>query len=228
MNQKEKEMDKRNRLMAAAETVFSRRGFAQATLDEIIALADTGKGTLYKYYGNKDDLFYTLVSRKHGELMERMWSVANDNTKGIEDLLVGVLSVWTDFLRKNTILWQVLCFEMTCTNRGFSGVEDENGEVRLITRWGKLPSASEQENILRYHRLLAEEMKPITQVYAEGIRRNFFNEVAKHKDIARHMFLSLAMLIFFHTASHLDEIPAEELAANFVRKRLYGLAEKKK
>ena len=56
MNQKEKEMDKRNRLMAAAETVFSRRGFAQVTLDEIIDLADTGKGTLYKFYGNKDDL----------------------------------------------------------------------------------------------------------------------------------------------------------------------------
>ena len=228
MNQKEKEMDKRNRLMAAAETVFSRRGFAQATLDEIIALADTGKGTLYKYYGNKDDLFYTLVSRKHDELMNRMWTVADDNTKGIEELLVGVLSVWTDFLRKNRVLWQVLCFEMTCTNRGFSGVEDENGDMRLITRWGKLPSAREQENILRYHRLLAEEMKPITQVYEEGIRQNFFNEVAKHKDIARYIFLSLAMLIFFHTASHLDEIPAEEVAANFVRKRLYGLAEQKK
>ena len=55
MKMKEKETKTRKRLMTATEAVFSRRGFAQATMDEIIALADTGKGTLYKYFGNKDE-----------------------------------------------------------------------------------------------------------------------------------------------------------------------------
>ena len=69
-------------------------------------------------------MFYTLVSHKHNELMERMWSVAGDAEKSVEERLAGILAVWMEFLRKNTVLWQVLCFEMTCTNRGFSGVED--------------------------------------------------------------------------------------------------------
>ena len=56
MNRKEKELETKRRLMEATEAVFSRRGFAQATVDEIIALADTGKGTLYKYFGNKDNV----------------------------------------------------------------------------------------------------------------------------------------------------------------------------
>jgi len=85
MNKKEKEMDKRSRIMAATEEVFSRRGYAQATIDEIIALADTGKGTVYKYFGSKDDLFYTLVSQKHCELMEQMQRVSDAAGKGIEE-----------------------------------------------------------------------------------------------------------------------------------------------
>ena len=50
-------LPKKDRILIAAEDVFSRRGYTKATLDEIIALADTGKGTLYKYFGNKDNLF---------------------------------------------------------------------------------------------------------------------------------------------------------------------------
>ena len=128
-----------------------------------------------------------------------------------------------EFLRKNTVLWQVLCFEMTCTNRGFSGVEDENGEVRLVSRWGKLPPPEEQESILRYHRLLAEENKPILKVYEEGIRQNLFCEMAQHKDIAVHMFLAVAMIVFFHSSGDIEKISARDFAANFVKTRLYGL-----
>ena len=42
------------RILQAAEEVFSQHGYEKATLDEIIALADVGKGTVYKYFGNND------------------------------------------------------------------------------------------------------------------------------------------------------------------------------
>lgn len=227
MNKKEKEMDKRSRIMAATEEVFSRRGYAQATIDEIIALADTGKGTVYKYFGSKDDLFYTLVSQKHCELMEQMQRVSDTAGKGIEEKLADILTVWIRFLRKNTVLWQVLCFEMTCSNRGYSAVETDCGALRLEARWGDLPPAEEQENILRYHRLLREEIEPITNVYREGIRQDFFNKIASHEDIAKNIFLAVAMLVFFHTTNNLEKISAEELADNIIKTRLYGLAGRK-
>ena len=53
------------RILQAAEEVFSQHGYEKATLDEIIALADVGKGTVYKYFGNKEHLFYKLVADKN-------------------------------------------------------------------------------------------------------------------------------------------------------------------
>lgn len=43
MREIDKTLPKDQRILLAAEEVFSRRGYVQATLDEIIALADTGK-----------------------------------------------------------------------------------------------------------------------------------------------------------------------------------------
>ena len=225
MEKREREPDKKARLMEATETVFSRRGYAQATLDEIIELADTGKGTLYKYFGNKDNLFYTLVSLKHKELMEKMQPFATNTELDIESRLIGIVSVWIRFLWDHTVLWQVLIFELTGTNRGYLAVQDAENGMRLATQWGSLPAEEEREAILRYHRLLWEETKPIVQVYADGIRQNFFRKTGNHIEIPENMFFAVAMIVFSRRGKHMEELlNAEELTRNIVSHQLYGLA----
>ena len=44
----DKALPKDLRILQAAEKIFSMYGYEKATLDEIIALADVGKGTVYK------------------------------------------------------------------------------------------------------------------------------------------------------------------------------------
>ena len=48
----DKALPKDLRILQAAEKIFSLYGYEKATLDEIIALADVGKGTVYKYFGS--------------------------------------------------------------------------------------------------------------------------------------------------------------------------------
>jgi AcrR family transcriptional regulator len=85
-------MDKsrQERILQAAEEVFSRRGYIEATLDEIIKVADTGKGTVYKYFGNKENLFYTLVESKHNILMQEFWKIAQ-STADVESKIHAYL-----------------------------------------------------------------------------------------------------------------------------------------
>lgn len=215
MNTKGKESDKRLRLLKATEEVFSKRGYAQTTLDEIIGLADTGKGTLYKYFGNKDNLFYNLVYLKHKELMDKMWPVAKETSLSIEEKLTKILTLWIKFLFNHTVLWQVLLFEMTGTNRGYLAVKGEDGELHLTTSWGTLPPENEREVILRYHRLLWEEPEPIVKVYGDGIKQGFFRDSGQSMDIPENIFYTAAMVVFFNRGQHMsDGMTAEELAEN--------------
>ena len=40
--------------------------------DQIIALADVGKGTVYKYFGNKERLFYKLVIDRNNNFVNNL------------------------------------------------------------------------------------------------------------------------------------------------------------
>ena len=71
--------DKRHEIMQAAEKLFTSRRFHEITLDDVAASAGVGKGTIYRHFRDKDDLFFRtatagfdelcgLISRKvHGE-----------------------------------------------------------------------------------------------------------------------------------------------------------------
>ena len=49
---KNESKSKRQQILDAAYNIFSRKGFYKTTVDEIIAMADTGKGTVYNYFVN--------------------------------------------------------------------------------------------------------------------------------------------------------------------------------
>lgn len=53
--------DKRDVILKAVEKVFRDRRFDEVTLDEIAAEAHVGKGTIYLYFQDKEDLFLQMV-----------------------------------------------------------------------------------------------------------------------------------------------------------------------
>ena len=54
--------------MSAAREVFQQKGFAEATLDDVIALSGGSRQTLYALFGGKQGLFEALVT-------ETCWSI---------------------------------------------------------------------------------------------------------------------------------------------------------
>jgi AcrR family transcriptional regulator len=60
----------RQRILESARTVFFRDGFMAANLDEVAELAGVAKGTLYRYFENKAEL-YVAVLTENGDVFER-------------------------------------------------------------------------------------------------------------------------------------------------------------
>ena len=56
--------DKRERILAAAERVFARRGFFAARVSEIAKDAGVADGTIYLYFKSKDDLLISLFEQR--------------------------------------------------------------------------------------------------------------------------------------------------------------------
>jgi AcrR family transcriptional regulator len=56
------------KLLDAGITVFARRGYHAARVDDIVKAAKTSHGTFYLYFSSKEDLFQTLVADVADEL----------------------------------------------------------------------------------------------------------------------------------------------------------------
>jgi AcrR family transcriptional regulator len=59
----------RAQLLDAAEEVFGRKGFHEATLKEVAELAEFSVGSVYSFFTNKDDLFRQIFVRRGDEFM---------------------------------------------------------------------------------------------------------------------------------------------------------------
>jgi TetR/AcrR family transcriptional regulator len=57
------QMEKEDRILAAALDVFARHGFAGATLDEIATGAGMSKPNLIYYFGSKEEVYQALLGR---------------------------------------------------------------------------------------------------------------------------------------------------------------------
>ncbi len=52
---------RKKQILNCAKTIFSRKGFYDTQVDDIVEMARIGKGTIYQYYRNKEDIFLTLL-----------------------------------------------------------------------------------------------------------------------------------------------------------------------
>lgn len=75
---------RRNDILDAAEKVFFKKGFNQATMDELAEEAELSKGTLYLYFENKEDVYFGICHRALILLMEMFKGAVNNQTRGIE------------------------------------------------------------------------------------------------------------------------------------------------
>jgi AcrR family transcriptional regulator len=57
-------------MLHAAETLFTSRRLHEITLEEVAERAGVGKGTIYRYFRDKDDLFFEVVNSGFDELCE--------------------------------------------------------------------------------------------------------------------------------------------------------------
>ncbi len=62
--------DKKLAIMQAAERLFTSRRFHEITLDEVAQAAKVGKGTIYRYFTDKDDLFFQTATSGFDELCD--------------------------------------------------------------------------------------------------------------------------------------------------------------
>jgi len=103
---------RKNQILDAASLIFSKEGFAKANTDRIAKRANLGKGTIYRYFKSKKDLFLSVVDRGLDKLRDEILKEVektDDPLKKIENAIKAYLS----FFEKNRNLIGILIHEQS-------------------------------------------------------------------------------------------------------------------
>ncbi len=102
---------KRQQIIQAAAEVFGTRSFQNAAISEIAQKASVAEGTLYQYFKNKEDLFFSIPAQKTEEFCEEF----NLHLEGIYDGLNKIRKlIWyyLYFFKMNPAYARILMLEM--------------------------------------------------------------------------------------------------------------------
>jgi len=86
----------RKKLKEAALDAFSEKSIDAVTVEEITEKADVGKGTLYQYFDDKEEIVVTLVEEAVEHLIERIRSYESA-PETLEDMLEHLLNAHYEF-----------------------------------------------------------------------------------------------------------------------------------
>ena len=97
----------RDRLFRAALDVFSKMGFADATIEDITNAADVGKGTFFNYFPSKDHVLLAFAEMQLARLRHAVDEARRNNTP-IRQFFRSLTSLMTAEPSRNPDLIRVL------------------------------------------------------------------------------------------------------------------------
>ena len=93
--------DARERIVATAYELFSRRGIRDVGIDEVIERARVAKATLYRHFPSKDDLVMAFLERRE-ERWTLAWVEAEAKRRGAtpEDQLLAIFELFDEWFHR--------------------------------------------------------------------------------------------------------------------------------
>ena len=139
-------------ILEAARKVFAKRGFNDATVDDIAAAAGVAKGTVYLYYRSKREIYFAAL--KLG--IEQMYATLVEELKAVsvtEDKLRRLIAAKLNYFDENRDFFKIFYSEL--------------GKFPIH------PGAIDAE----FKRLYLEQARLVESILKEGVRKKALRNV---------------------------------------------------
>jgi AcrR family transcriptional regulator len=100
----------RERIIEAAEKIFSEKGFYEAKVYQIADLAEVSVGTIYRFFKSKEELYSAVLKKKLSELERRVEKRVKH--KSPEEALRVYIETVVDFFDEERVFFEIFMREV--------------------------------------------------------------------------------------------------------------------
>lgn len=144
----ERSIISRQKILDAAETVFSEKGLHGARIDEIAKLSNVNKQRIYAYFGSKDSLYR--------QVLLNVYSLAAKNEKimamtenDIPNMTMITLKAFFDFHEKHPEFWRLLAWENLSKGENLTKTDWNNIKTAYIDYLEKLYAKGQEKGLFK-------------------------------------------------------------------------------
>jgi len=98
---------RKNQILDGAKKLFSRNGYYQTHVEDILREVKIGKGTFYLYFKNKEDLFISILERFLDEWEEAVLNVTKIDQNNLQAYFQEVITRSFNFFKRNEYLCNI-------------------------------------------------------------------------------------------------------------------------
>jgi AcrR family transcriptional regulator len=115
-SRKEREYQvRREEILRAAEKIFAQNGFYNSTVAETAKESEFAIGTLYQFFTNKEELYYTMMIEKFDFLYRTLHVKVSENNTCLEKLSCLVEEVLS-FIEQHVDFFKIFTWELNVLN----------------------------------------------------------------------------------------------------------------
>jgi AcrR family transcriptional regulator len=89
-------------ILDGAKLIFSDKGFHKSTMNDIAAMSDLSRRTLYLYFKNKEEILLTIAENSLEKELKNMDHIFNSDKTGLECILYFIESYKKEFMFENS------------------------------------------------------------------------------------------------------------------------------
>lgn len=115
---------RRREIQNAAVKLFAEKGFSSTTLDEIAEASEYGKGTIYNYFENKEEIYFSLISDVFDNTTNILVETDSEFSEFI-DFTKNYIKRIFKFCVENKNAYLIFVREMVRVDKQFTGMHQE-------------------------------------------------------------------------------------------------------
>jgi TetR/AcrR family fatty acid metabolism transcriptional regulator len=142
-----KKTARRQSILQAAIEVFSKGGFRDSSISEIAKRANVAEGTIYQYYKNKEDLFFSIPIQKTIEFSKEV-DLHLQGITGTFNQIRKFIWYYLYFFKTNPDYGRILMLEMR-VSRSFVKTKTYNFLKKSISRILEIIREGQNEGTIR-------------------------------------------------------------------------------
>ena len=132
---------KRQQIIQAAIEVFDKKSFLKASIVEIAQKANVAEGTIYQYFKNKEDLFFSIPAQRTEEFCEE-FDLHLQGIHGAFNKIRKLIWYYLYFFKMNPAYARTLMLEMRVsrsfiTSKTYGTIREFGDRVLQIIREGQ-------------------------------------------------------------------------------------------